>query len=71
MERRGLAHVEPADIIALFRIVDENKFVVDARVENMRANTTLLSFKEMFAHLSISSVRTATATHDVHDSDDE
>jgi hypothetical protein len=27
LERRGLAHVEPIDIIALFRIVDENKYV--------------------------------------------
>lgn len=27
LERRGLAHVEPNDIIELFRIVDENKFV--------------------------------------------
>lgn len=26
LERRGLAHVEPIDIIALFRIVDENKY---------------------------------------------
>ena len=26
LERRGLAHVEPVDIIALFRIVDENKY---------------------------------------------
>ena len=25
LERRGLAHIEPTDIIALFRIVDENK----------------------------------------------
>jgi hypothetical protein len=27
LERRGLAHIEPTDIIALFRIVDENKSV--------------------------------------------
>jgi hypothetical protein len=26
LERRDLAHVEPIDIIALFRIVDENKY---------------------------------------------
>ncbi len=25
LERRGLAHVEPIDVITLFRIVDENK----------------------------------------------
>ena len=37
--------------------------------ENVRANIRL-SFKKAFAHLSISSVGTATATHDVHDSDD-
>jgi hypothetical protein len=27
LERRGLAHVEPIDVFALFRIVDENKYV--------------------------------------------
>jgi len=27
LERRGLANVQPIDIIALFRIVDENKYV--------------------------------------------
>jgi hypothetical protein len=28
LERRGLAHVEQLDIIALFRTVDENKYVL-------------------------------------------
>lgn len=34
LERRGLAHVEPIDIIALFRIVDENKYDLQVSSSN-------------------------------------
>lgn len=49
LERRGLVHVEPMDIIALFRIVDENKYglyLIDFLI--------IFIFKKTFKYLSIS-----------------